>query len=265
MISHFLFSTRLLALICIFMVACALPNRAWSSEPISIFLGESLDGNGQQKPIAENVEKIVRYVEAETGLKFKIKLLPWRRAQLLARNGEGIIYAFSKTPERMDFYDYSLPMAVIRIWAITVDNGDDKILTVNTLKGKTISIERGTSHGVEFEKARNILFKVDEDTASVESRFKKLFAGRSDALFWHSRQFKRAKELEDYLIQKVFANFIDRELSQKKITVSPEPLYFDEVHFACAKGKYRQEMKKINVAITQGKINGKLTLLLEAS
>lgn len=245
------------------MVGCTVPNRACSSETISIFLGEVIDSNGQQKPVAADVEKIVRYVEAETGLKFKIKLLPWRRAQLLVKNGEGIIYGFSKSPDRIDFYDFSLPVVVEKVWAITADNGDAKIMTINTLNGKTISIERGVSHGFEFEKARNILFKIDEDTASVESRFKKLFAGRSDALFWQARQFKRAQDLENYLIKEVFINFVDRELSQKKITVSPEPLYLDEVHFACAKSKYLGEMKKINAAITKGKINGMLTSILE--
>jgi polar amino acid transport system substrate-binding protein len=264
MISHLISPTRLFAFICIFVVGCIVPNRALSSETISLFLGEVIDSKGQQMPVAADVEKIVRYVEAETGLKFQIKLLPWRRAQLLVKNGDGIIYGFSKSPERVDFFDFSLPVVVEKVWAITADNGDAKITTVNTLIGKTISIERGVSHGFEFEKAKNLVFRVDEDTASVELRFKKLFAGRSDALFWQARQFRRAKELEDFLIHDVFTNFVDRELAQKKITISPEPLYFDAVHFACAKGKYRKEIAKINTAITQGKINGKLTAILEA-
>lgn len=246
------------------MVGCSVPNRAFSSETILIFLGEVIDSKGQQKPVAADVQKIVRYVETETGLKFQIKLLPWRRAQLLAKNGEGIIYGLSKSPDRVELYDFSLPVVVEKVWAITKDNGDAKPMTVNTLTGKTISIERGVSHGFEFEKARNLVFRVDEDTASVELRFKKLFAGRSDALFWQARQFRRAKELEDYLIHDVFANFVDRELAQKKIIVSPEPLYFDAVHFASAKGEYQKEIAKINTAIMQGKINGKLTSILEA-
>jgi ABC-type amino acid transport substrate-binding protein len=244
------------------MVGCVVPNTAVSSEVISVFLGEVTDSKGRQKPIATDIEKLVNYVASETGLEFQIKILPWRRAQFFAKNAEGIIYGLSKSPERIELYDFSLPVVVEKVWAITADNGDAKIPTIHTLAGKTVSVERGVSHGFEFEKAKNTVFRVDEDTASVELRFKKLFAGRSDALLWQARQFELGKELKHYLINEVFINFVDRDLSKRKISVSTVPLYYDSIHFACAKGKYRAEIAKINTAIMKGKANGKLASIL---
>lgn len=235
---------------------------AGEQKPIPLFLQETLDRNGHQLPVEKNLERLLRYFERESGLHFELRLLPWNRAQLLAKNGDGIIYGFSRSPQRLIDYHFSMPVVTERIWAITYGEPKPNFRSAADLKGKTISIGRGFSHGMEFEQAKNVLFTVQEDSAQASARFKKLVARHSEVMLWPVRELERSGQVERYLQEKLLPSFHDPELIGKTFSVSRQPMFYDTVHFAGAKGRYEAEIKKLDEVIKRGSKNGQLAKVL---
>jgi hypothetical protein len=95
---------------------------ASESKTISLFLQEALDTRGRQAPVSPTQEKFISFLEHETGLRFKRVQLPWNRAKMMAIEGKGIIWAMSKTPERIMNYYFSEPVLESRIWAVSYGN-----------------------------------------------------------------------------------------------------------------------------------------------
>jgi ABC-type amino acid transport substrate-binding protein len=133
---------------------------------------------------------------------------------------------------------------------------------VEDLRGKTISIGRGFSHGLEFDEARGKIFLVEEDSASVAARFKKIVARRSDLMLWPVRQMETSREVEDYVNKVLIPQASDHELRDKKFDVSDKPMFYDTVHFASAKGKHQDVIERIDRAIERGIKNGELAKVL---
>lgn len=225
---------------------------------VTIFLQESLDGQGQRKPINSSTEKLLQFLERETGMNFAREVVPWNRARLLTAEGQGIIWGFSKSPERLKTFNYSQAVLASRIWAISCAEPRLKLRKVDDLKGKMISVERGVSHGMEFELAKNTVFKIDEDTSSSLSRFKKLVAKRSDILLMGGLRFETSAEVEEFLNKVYIPKFNDAELSKKVFYVSSNPLFSDTIHFAAAKGYFESALQKIDQALARGKKSGEL-------
>lgn len=230
--------------------------------PIKLLLQESLDIHGRQLPIDRDLEVILQYFERESGIQFERQLLPWNRAQLMAQNGEGIIFGISKSPERLLLYHYSIPVVAEKIWAITYGDPRPNFQSVEDLRGKTVSIGRGFSHGMDFEKAKNVIFNVQEDPASSPARFKKLMNKRSDIMLWPIRQLHRSQQVEAYLRDQLIPSFNDPELTGKTFYVSARPVFYDTTHFAAANGKFEAEIVKLNSVIRKGIANGKLPKVL---
>ena len=235
---------------------------AGEQKPIPLFLQETLDRHGHQLPVEKNLERLLHYFERESGLRFERKLLPWNRAQLLAKNGEGIIYGFSRSPQRLIDYQFSLPVVTERIWAITYGEPKPNFRSAEDLKGRTVSIGRGFSHGMEFEQSKNVLFTVQEDSAQAPARFKKLVVKHSEVMLWPVRELERSAQVERYIQEKLLPSFHDPELTGKIFNVSSQPMFYDTVHFASVKGKYADEIKKIDEVIKRGTKNGRLAKVL---
>ncbi|MFZ6744411.1 substrate-binding periplasmic protein [Undibacterium sp. JH2W] len=229
---------------------------------VKLFLQESLDIHGRQLPLDRDLEAILIYFERESGIHFDKQLLPWNRAQLMAQNGEGIIFGISKSPERLKLYHFSIPVVSEKIWAITYGDPRPNFLSPEDLRGKTVSVGRGFSHGMDFEKAKNVISQVQEDSASSAARFKKLMNHRSDIMLWPIRQLQRSNQVEIYLREQLIPSFNDPELTGKTFYVSAKPVFYDTTHFAAANEKYEVEMTKLNEAIRRGTANGKLSKVL---
>ncbi|PXX46512.1 substrate-binding periplasmic protein [Undibacterium pigrum] len=229
---------------------------------IKLFLQENLDIHGRPLPLDRDLEDILIYFEHESGIQFDKQILPWNRAQLMAQNGEGIIFGISRSPERLQLYHFSIPVVSEKIWAITYGDPRPNFQTVEDLRGKTVSVGRGFSHGMDFEKAKNVVFQVQEDSASSAARFKKLMNRRSDIMLWPVRQLQRASQVEAYLRDQLVPSFNDPELTGKTFYVSAKPVFYDTTHFAAANGKYEAEMDKLNAVIRKGTANGKLPKVL---
>lgn len=256
---------RFLVFILVFCLSFSTANsqaQTNKARTVRLFLQENLDAQGRQIPVEDKVHEIIRFFEKETGLKFEPVILPWKRAQVETLNGQGIIYGFSKSVDRLKHYYFSQPVITEKVWAITYGRPKPNFRSVEDLRGKTISIGRGFSHGLEFDQARDKVFSVEEDSASVAARFKKIVAKRSDLMLWPVRQLETSKEVEDYVNRVLIQQASDRELRDKKFDVSDKPMFYDTVHFASAKGKYQDVIDKIDGAIERGTKNGELAKVL---
>lgn len=231
---------------------------------VPLYLQESLDTHGKQIPDSVGMQEFLQYFERESGLSFEIHHLPWNRAKLMTLNGNGIIWGFSQSHERLKNYSFSDSVMRSKIWAIAYAKPKLLLRSVNDLRGKVVSVERGVSHGLAFELAKNTVFRVDEDPASPAVRFKKLLAGRCDVLLWGVVQFEQEDRLLDYLHFYYIPRLNDSTLSNRTFYASAEPLFYDSIHFASAKGHFLSEMEKLNLAIRRGIKSGELSKILRA-
>ncbi len=229
---------------------------------VPLYMQEALDAAGHQLPDSPGIHQFIVFFEREAQVRFQLTHLPWNRAKNMVAEGRGIIWGFSKTTERMAKFEFSEPVLVSNIWAIVYGAPIKPHVVLNDLKGLTISVERGVSHGMEFEAARGTVFKVDEDAASAPIRFRKLMAGRSDALLWGLVQFDEHAEIQDYIQNKYIPSMSDPYLRGKDFFVSLRPIFNDSLHFASAKGKFSEEMQRINKAIKRGLKSGELSKIL---
>lgn len=229
---------------------------------VPLYMQEALDAAGHQLPDSPGIHQFIVFFEREAQVRFQLTHLPWNRAKNMVTEGRGIIWGFSKNTERLTRFDFSEPVLVSNIWAIVYGKPALPLATLGDLKGKTISVERGVSHGMEFEIARGQTFKVDEDTASAPIRFRKLMAGRSDALLWGLVQFDEHQAIQDYIQNKYIPSMNDTHLQGKDFYLSTRPIFHDSLHFASAKGKFSDEMQRINKAIKRGIKSGELSKIL---
>lgn len=238
------------------------PAVAQTQKSIPLFLQESLDSNGEPLPIGKSLERLLVYFEQESGLRFERRQLPWNRAQLMTRQGEGIIYGFSKSPQRLEIYHFSLPVVTGKVWVVSYGEPAPVFLSAQDLKGKVVSIGRGFSHGMEFEKAKNVLFTVQEDSASEAARFKKLVAKHSEVMLWQTRDLDTAEQVSLHIQKTLIPSFNDPQLRDKVFNVSAQAVFRDSMHFASVKGKYETEMTILDQAIQRGVKNGSLAKAL---
>jgi ABC-type amino acid transport substrate-binding protein len=229
---------------------------------VRLFLQENLDTEGKQVALDPKLLEILTYFERQTGLKFEPIILPWKRAQSETLEGKGVIYGFSRSSERLKVYHFSLPVITERVWGITYGLPRPNYRRVEDLRNKVVSTGRGFSHGIEFDQARDVIFKVQEDSASTVARFKKLMAKRSDLMVWPVRGYQYRAEVEEYINRIIVKESNDPELKGQHFDVTDQPLFYDTTHFASAKGKYVDVIYKIDQAITRGTKNGSLTKIL---
>ncbi|MBC3872834.1 transporter substrate-binding domain-containing protein [Undibacterium sp. LX15W] len=236
--------------------------QAGEKQTVRLFLQENLDQQGKQQALDPKLTEILAYFERETGLKFEPVILPWKRAQLETLHGDGIIYGFSRSAERLRLYHFSQPVVVERIWGVTYGSPKPVYKSVEDLRGKVVSTGRGFSHGMEFDRASNVIFTVQEDSSSTVARFKKLMAKRSDLMVWPVRGFEHAKDVEAYVNRTVVQDSNDPELAGRHFDVTDRPLFYDTTHFASTKGRYEDVIAKIDKAIARGNKNGSLAVVL---
>lgn len=250
--------------VCLVLVFLLLSPSSFANDQklVRLFLQENLDAEGKQIPLDPKLHEILAYFERETRLKFEPIILPWKRAQFETLDGKGIIYGFSRSPERIKQYYFSVPVITEKVWGVTYGRPKPNYKSVQDLRGKIVSTGRGFSHGMEFDQARDVIFTVQEDSASTISRFKKLMAKRSDLMVWPVRGYQHHDEVEEYINRVVVKESNDPELKGKHFDVSDLPLFYDTTHFASAKGKYEDVIAKIDKAIMRGTKNGSLAKVL---
>jgi ABC-type amino acid transport substrate-binding protein len=235
---------------------------AGTPEKIVLLMEESHDERGQPQALPDSITRLLAFIGQQAGLEFEIVPLPWSRALSQTRNGAGLVFGISKTTQRLTEFDYSEPVWVAPIWAISYGTTPLNLHSKADLRGKTVSIRRGVSHGIEFERGRNNLFKVEEDPSSQLIRFRKLAAHRSDVLLLSLRQFEHAEQVHRHVRQVIIPGLHAPELNPALFHVAREPLFYDTVHFAVGKGKYHAQLGRLNRALLAASRSGELARLV---
>lgn len=245
------------------ILTCGVTQSSIAAPPIHVKLyqPENLDAKGQQIPSTPKIAKIFNYFEQETGLKFDIVVLPWKRAQLEVLHGHGILYGFSKSAERLENYRFSQPVITFHVWAISYGAANSQYAQLSDLKGKIITSGLGLSHGEEYENAKNNVFIVQEDFISYRERFRKLVHKRSDVLFIPFHQNDSHDQVEKFVNLTMVPEFKDPELDRQHFNISINPIFDDTIHFASAKTHFDGVINSIDKAIKKGIKNGALPKL----
>lgn len=258
-----MFIFRWLPCLLIFICSFAPPSFAATPLTVQLYLPDNFDANHKQIPTNQQLTDIFKYFEREAELKFVVVNLPWKRAQLEVQQGNGILYGFSKSEERLVQYHFSLPVITLHVWAVTYGEANSHFSEVKDLQGKVLASGLGLSHGIEYEKAKNKIFTVQEDFFSDGERFKKLIKKRSDLMLVPSRQYVSREEVDFIVNRTLVPSFQDPELNNKHFDVSVRPMFYDSIHFASAKDHLREVIDRIDKAIQKGLKNGSLPKLLK--
>jgi len=121
-------------------------------------------------------------VSKRTGIEFTIELAPWNRSFQLSAQGHGAIIGFSKTKEREQSWDYSVPMYFDELVIVTSKSKTFSFTGLNSLSGKRVAIKRGSSYGDDFEQAKKEkLFEIIETTDRA-GQIRMLTLNRVDAI-----------------------------------------------------------------------------------
>jgi ABC-type amino acid transport substrate-binding protein len=255
---------RLIRLCSLVLIASASTSSfGQTKQNVNLYYPEVLDVKGNVVPLTPQVNKVFQYFEREAGLKFSIVFLPWKRAQLEVMKGNGIIYGFSKTSERLESFRFSLPVIHLPVWAISYGPENARLAELKDLKAKVVTANVGITHGIEYDRARNTIFTVQEDLLTYQERFRKLILRRSDIIFVPFTNRVGREEIVQAINQKVIPSFNDPELSGRIFNVSLNPIFLDTIHFASSKIQQQDAMDKIDAAIQRGVKNGSLSKLLK--
>ena len=166
----------------IILTLCALSLPAHATNPIIIYGNDTKPPESwmeEGKPKGELVD-ILNQIEMRTGLKFEIRLMPWKRAYTQALDGQGGIFGLSKNTGRMSLFDYSEVMFFDEMRLVVLKGSQFEYRTIEDLRGKIVGVTRGASYGDRFEEAKGTVFTASEDADPV-CRLRMLLARRIDA------------------------------------------------------------------------------------
>lgn len=221
--------------------------------PVTLIVGEALDPNGKVKPLRPWQQQLFEYLEAELGVKFRLRMYPWARAERNARNGAGLVFGLPKNPDRLRDLHYSEPVASNTLWIVTRSDATFSFESLADLKGKTIGAVHGYGYGEEFEQSRNKLFRVEDDIPSRATRLRRLLLKRVDAVLLYQPSWQNAAEVEAEL--RAFAAPLVRELQLPPgltLSVLPRPVQAEnQQFFAISKGKDDGLIDRINAALAR--------------
>jgi ABC-type amino acid transport substrate-binding protein len=209
---------------------------------VPVLIAEAVDAHGHPQAIPPIITAVISLVAQESGLNLVIRPYPWRRAQMMAENGEGLLYGAAITPERQRVLDFSRPVYNANQWLVSAARAPVSFRQWDDLRGKVISIGSGSKYGPEFEQRRDRLFRVEQNAVSMESRLKMLEAHHVDAVLVDS--FRNAEQLG--------ISLNCRFPGTDKWVVAAKPVGFEPVLIAVPKGApLHAVLPALNRAITR--------------
>ena len=96
---------------------------------------------------------LLKRISARTGDDYHFRLSPWNRAYELARQGEGAIVGISKTPERLEKFDYSDPVFKDDVQIVVHKAKAFAFEKLSDLRGKAIGGVLGATYGEAVDTA----------------------------------------------------------------------------------------------------------------
>jgi len=222
------------------------PISAWGNEnlpPMAYMEGDVPKGFGIE---------IIQAVLDEAGVDFRFKMAPWKRAYIEAKRGQGLVFGMYLTQERAKIFDFSKPIWSEEIVLATRKGEEFPFEKIADLKGKRISLQRGTRPGTEFENAlKNQLFVAAPNNNPVE-RIGILMYGKIDGAIFNPG-------LASVVWNARLAGF-----SMSRISVLKKPLAIKAKHIGILKSLQKtQLMNKINTAIDALKQRGAIQSIMD--
>jgi len=194
------------------------PAMADPAAEIPVYVPGELDANGNPLPGAVLIIDIVNHLAAESGLNLVAHAYPWRRAQMLAENGGGLLYGAAATAERRRTLNFSKPLYFVNQWLVASARNPVSFKHWEDLRGKVISIPGGSRYSAEFEAHRNKTFMVEENSTTIKGRLQMLSAGRVDAVLMDTH--RSASQLEARLNCR-YASIGKWSIAEKAIETEP--------------------------------------------
>lgn len=123
--------------------------------------------------------EIMKAILDRMDVKFKLILLPWKRALLTVRkNGADAVLDITKDATRQKYMTFpEEPISIVPIVLFHMKKRKIQYTGVDSLKGKTIGLMNGYTYGGFFDDKKFI--KLDR-VSNLEHNFLKLVAGRLD-------------------------------------------------------------------------------------
>jgi ABC-type amino acid transport substrate-binding protein len=218
------------------------------TKEIPVLIAESVDARGIQQPPPPIIAAVVSLLAEETGLNLVIRPYPWRRAVVMAEQGEGLLYGAASTPERQQFFKFTKPVYDANQWLVSSAQAPLEFHRWEDLRDKVISIGGGGKFGPEFEARRDKLFKIEQNNASTENRLKMLSSHRVDAVLLDS--FRNPAQLSASL---------NCRFPTDHWVVSEKSVGFEPLLIAVPKSdQLRKLLPTLNSAITRLSKNGSM-------
>lgn len=133
--------------------ACALVlllssvHAADEQDEVPVLIAESIDARGHPLPTPPIISAVIQQLAAESGLNLVVRAYPWRRAQVMAENGEGLLYGAAITPERLQVFNFTRPVYDANQWLVSSAQKPLKFSRWQDLRGKTIDRRRRQVRG----------------------------------------------------------------------------------------------------------------------
>ncbi len=238
------------------------PVLAAQQNKITLLIRELRNDRGELIPVKDDIRQLLLFFEREAQVNFDVQYYPMARLLNHVNNGDGIAFGLSKNSERLETMQFSEFIYANYVWLVASNRQAFEFNHIDDLKGKTVGIIRGVSYGDEFDRKKNVLFKVEEDTASHVARLKKLAMRRMDVMLFGARE-SDPRQVETLLrrMQSVDKSHV-LDASEMAFTVLRKPLRIDELHFAAALHKHTDVIQRLNLAIGRGKKNGEIMRIL---
>jgi len=217
--------------------------------PVPLLVAEQLDSNGKSTGASALTRRTVAFLTLQSGIEFEVRPYPWRRALMLALEGQAAISGLSKNAEREKIFAFSHPLYSTHVWMVVPNDRQFSIASIKDLAGKRVSLFQGSLLNSEFEKAREEgLFVVEDDPNNLNIRFAKLLAGRCDVMLVDNRNLS---------VSELTTHFMKFGFNPDLLHVIERPLIVDPIHIGILKSKIDGfPMDALNKAIDIGRKAG---------
>jgi ABC-type amino acid transport substrate-binding protein len=227
-----------------------------------VLMTEQLDANNQKVPLNKAMRDLFELFQNELRTPIEIRPYPWARVLQNGEAGDGFIFGIAKTPERMEKFHFSEVVFYQHVWLVTRCDQVFKFEKIEDLKNKSISMRLNSSVSPEFDQEKNKLFKVENDTSTLPSRFKKIVQNRTNAMIYYSFA-DNAKQVKSEINNHFFTPE-NPDIPQKDVCVLPKELARQANYFALSKKLNSNLLDKINQIIVQARRRGDIERIINS-
>lgn len=171
-------------------------------------------------PRSAKVMRLLDWVAGRANLQWELRHLPWKRGQMLAAAGEGLMWGLSRNRVREQSLRFSLPVNWYHLWVL-VRSGDRVPTQLKDLEGRRLCMVAGSSHA-ELLNDHGVKVARTETATRSEAVMRMLQRGRCDlVLATLETRHRPTAESASILPSR-----------PPGVELAPEPLLARSLHFA---------------------------------